>query len=141
MRASASEIVPNASSERSRKIKKYCMSLSSFFVSFRFCIGTFKCARARVFFRFSASSDDDEEKVFPILRSFRRRRRNDRGRQKTPHYFLSSSVARSRNFSSFDLLEFATMFDFSRAGKRAVVRSLSSLSSGQTCRRRKKTAR
>ena len=70
MRASASEIVPNASSERSRKIKKYCMSLSSFFVSFRFCIGTFSerdiekkvRARARVFFGFSASSDDDEKK-------------------------------------------------------------------------------
>ena len=38
-----SEIVPKASSERSRKIKKRSVcQLSLFFVSFRFCIGNFK---------------------------------------------------------------------------------------------------
>ena len=74
MRSPISEIVPKA--ERSRKIKKRSVcQLSSFFVSFRFCIGNFKrererkrrCARARVFFGFSASSDDDE-KITEIVR-------------------------------------------------------------------------
>ena len=72
--------------------------LSSFFVSFRFCIGTFKVrerekkermARARVFFRFSASSDDDE-KITEIVRGTIAEDEND-------VKMLSSSVKKRGN--------------------------------------------
>ena len=60
-----------------------------------------------MFFGFSASSDDEEKtdifvsEIVPTASAERSRKK------KNAAYFLSSSVARSRNFSSFVRLEFA----------------------------------
>ena len=85
-----SEIVPKASSERSRKTLKSKVSGSELIGLGSFCArGDIKkkgrrCARLRSrgcsVSRRRAMMMKNKEKV---LRSFRRRRRNDRGRQKT----------------------------------------------------------
>ena len=78
-------------------------SHTSFFsLSFRFCIDRVLREKRRrwVFFGFSASSDDEEKQI--SVRSI-----GGTIAEENAAYFLSSSVARSRNFSSFDRLEFA----------------------------------